>query len=88
MCTNGARQNGKALDHAYREPRAKLDRLADLTQRSKSFLAAKALDTYAERELEKFERIEAQLRATPDAPDPDADEIFAIMERASRNGSS
>ncbi|AEQ50804.1 CopG family ribbon-helix-helix protein [Pelagibacterium halotolerans] len=67
------------------ETRAKLDRLADLTQRSKSFLAAKALDAYAERELEKFQKIEAQLRATPDAPDPDADEIFAIMERASRS---
>lgn len=66
------------------ETRDKLDRLADMTQRSKSFLAAKALDAYAERELEKFRKIEAQMR-TADAPDPDADEIFAIMERASRS---
>lgn len=70
------------------ETRDKLDRLAEMTQRSKSFLAAKALDAYAERELEKFQKIEAQMRATPNAPDPDADEIFAIMERASRNARS
>ncbi|WP_421952371.1 CopG family ribbon-helix-helix protein [Pelagibacterium sp.] len=70
------------------ETRDKLDRLAEMTQRSKSFLAAKALDAYAERELEKFQKIEAQMRSTPNAPDPDADEIFAIMERASRNARS
>ena len=69
------------------ETRDKLDRLARMTQRSKSFLAAKALDAYAERELEKFQNIEAQMRAS-DAGDPDADAIFAIMERASRKGSS
>lgn len=69
------------------ETRAKLDRLAEMTQRSKSFLAAKALDAYAKRELEKFERIEAQMR-TSDTPDPDPDEIFAVMERASRRGNS
>ncbi|MCD7059494.1 CopG family ribbon-helix-helix protein [Pelagibacterium xiamenense] len=40
------------------ETKAKLDRIAELTQRSKSFLAAKALDAYATRELEICEKIQ------------------------------
>lgn len=39
------------------ETKAKLDRLAEITERSKSFLAAKALEEYADRELEICEGI-------------------------------
>lgn len=39
------------------ETKEKLDRIAEITQRSKSFLAARALDAYATRELEICEKI-------------------------------
>ncbi|SDG36827.1 CopG family ribbon-helix-helix protein [Pelagibacterium luteolum] len=39
------------------ETKAKLDRLAKITERSKSFLAAKALDEHVTRELEICEGI-------------------------------
>jgi len=63
------------------ETRAQLDRLAEATGRSRSFLAAEALSTYLEREAWQVAEIEAGLREA-DAGDFAADEeVQETVER-------
>ena len=66
--------------------KAKLDRLAQGTQRSNSFLAARAIEAYVDRELEIVEGI---LRGIEDVkagrvvPHEEAmAELFAVVEKA------
>lgn len=73
------------------ETKAKLDRLAELTQRSKSFLAAQALEAYATQELEICEAV---LEGIEDAEagnlvphDEAMAEIYAAIDSASKKAS-
>ncbi|WP_404405396.1 CopG family ribbon-helix-helix protein [Pelagibacterium halotolerans] len=73
------------------ETKAKLDRIAELTQRSKSFLAAKALDAYATRELEICEKIQEgieDVKAGRVVSHEDAmAELYAEIEKANKKAS-
>ncbi len=62
------------------ELKAKLDRMADYTRRSKSFLAAEAIERYVDRELQIVEMIRAGQADIAAGRVVSHDEVMAEMD--------